>query len=329
MLEIVHDLAPGADLYFATAFGGHGFIRREHRGAVRGRSRRHRRRRLLFPGSALPGRHHLAGSQRGGGRRLLLLLGRGKRRQQERRHCGRLGRRFRRREPAGPQRRPRRDSSRLRKRRDPEPHHRGHRRGLRPLVGRSAGGFGQRLRPVSGRRERRCSEEFDPHPGRHPGPVRVHQLHEEDHTGARLVIVKTSGAADRYLRLDTLEGQLAVSTAGVLFGHSAAENAISIAAVAVQSAGGAGGVFDGTESVRTSSSDGPRRIFFEPDGTPITPEISPPPAESCCRNRIWLPPPAYGPRRRGFRSSAASLQRLPTRLPSGPWCWKGPKDPTI
>ena len=92
----------------------------------------------------------------------------------------------------------------------------------------------------------------------------------DDHTDARLIIVKTSGAADRYLRLDTLEGQLAVSTAGNLFGHSAAENAIAVAAVAVQGAGGSGGVFDGTESVRTSSSDGPRRIFFEPDGTPIT-----------------------------------------------------------
>ena len=93
---------------------------------------------------------------------------------------------------------------------------------------------------------------------------------EDDHTDARLVIVQVSGAADRYLRLDTLEGQLAVSTAGSLFGHSAAESAIAVAAVAVQSAGGTGGVFDGTESVRTSNSDGPRRIFFEPDGTPIT-----------------------------------------------------------
>ncbi len=93
---------------------------------------------------------------------------------------------------------------------------------------------------------------------------------DEDYTGNRLVIVKTSGAADRYLRLDTLEGRLAVSTAGNLFGHSAAENAIAVAQVAVQSAGGAGGVFNGTESVRTGNSDGPRRIFFEPDGTPIT-----------------------------------------------------------
>ena len=92
----------------------------------------------------------------------------------------------------------------------------------------------------------------------------------DDHTGNRLVIVKVSGAADRYLRLDSLEGQLAISTAGQLFGHSAAENAIAVAAVAVQNAGGAGGVFDGTESVRSDNSDGPRRIFFEPDGTPIT-----------------------------------------------------------
>ena len=92
----------------------------------------------------------------------------------------------------------------------------------------------------------------------------------DDHTGARLVIVKTSGAADRYLRLDTLGGKLAVSTAGQLLGHSAAENAIAVASVSVQSAGGTGGVFDGTESVRTDNSDGPRRIFFEPDGTPIT-----------------------------------------------------------
>ena len=92
---------------------------------------------------------------------------------------------------------------------------------------------------------------------------------EEDHAGARLVIVKTSGS-NRFLRLDTRGGQLAVATAGNLFGHSAAENAISIAAVDVRSAGGTGGVFNGTESVRRSSSDGPRRIFFQPDGTPIT-----------------------------------------------------------
>ena len=101
-------------------------------------------------------------------------------------------------------------------------------------------------------------------------PIEFIGSSEDDHTDARLLIVKASGSA-RYLRLDTLEGQLDIATAGNLFGHSAAENAVSIAAVSVQSAGGTGGVFNGTESVRRSNSDGPRRIFFEPDGTAITP----------------------------------------------------------
>ena len=99
-------------------------------------------------------------------------------------------------------------------------------------------------------------------------PIELISSSEDDHTDARLLIVKTSGAADRYLRLDTLEGQLEVATEGNVFGHSAAENAVSVAAVDARAA--AGGVFNGTEPVRRSNSDGPRRIFFQPDGTPIT-----------------------------------------------------------
>ena len=86
---------------------------------------------------------------------------------------------------------------------------------------------------------------------------------------ARLVIVKDAGAADRYLRLNT-GGELTIATAGQTFGHSAAQDAIGVAAVDARAARGAGGVFDGTESVETFSSDGPRRMFFEADGTPIT-----------------------------------------------------------
>ena len=91
-----------------------------------------------------------------------------------------------------------------------------------------------------------------------------------DHTDVRLRIVKTSGAANRYLRLDTVQGRLAEATEGNLLGHAAAEKAITVAAVDARSARGSGGVFNGTESVRRSNSDGPRRIFFQPDGTPIT-----------------------------------------------------------
>ena len=85
----------------------------------------------------------------------------------------------------------------------------------------------------------------------------------------RLVIVKVSGA-DRYLRLQAFRKRLRIATAGNTWGHAAAENAVGVGQVDVHAAGGVGGVFDGTESVSTSSSDGPRRIFFEPDGTAIT-----------------------------------------------------------
>ena len=43
MLEIVHDLAPGAELLFATGIGGGGADGAEHRRPLRGRSRHHRR----------------------------------------------------------------------------------------------------------------------------------------------------------------------------------------------------------------------------------------------------------------------------------------------
>ena len=91
-----------------------------------------------------------------------------------------------------------------------------------------------------------------------------------DYSGLSVVVVKASGA-DRYLRVQAFGGRLATATAGTLYGHSAQENAISVAMVAVRTAGGSGGVFDGTESVLSGNSDGPRRIFFEADGTAVEP----------------------------------------------------------
>ena len=85
----------------------------------------------------------------------------------------------------------------------------------------------------------------------------------------RLVVVKASGS-DRYLRLQVFDGKLEIATAGNTYGHAAAEKAFGIGQVDVRTAGGTDGIFNGTESVRTSSSDGPRQIFFEPNGTAIT-----------------------------------------------------------
>ena len=86
----------------------------------------------------------------------------------------------------------------------------------------------------------------------------------------RIVVVKSSGE-NRFLHLDTREGRLDVSTAGNVRGHDAASGAICVAAVR------AGESFPHTfhgapkNSVEGFSSDGPRRVFFTSDGRPITP----------------------------------------------------------
>ncbi len=88
--------------------------------------------------------------------------------------------------------------------------------------------------------------------------------------GNRIVIIKFSGAA-RFLHLDTSRGRLAIATSGQTRGHSAAVNAFSVAAVDVATsfpnafAGGA------TNPVEDFSSDGLRRMFYNANGTPYTP----------------------------------------------------------
>ena len=89
--------------------------------------------------------------------------------------------------------------------------------------------------------------------------------------GERIVIVKYSGA-DRYLYLTTVSGRLAIATAGSTRGHNScgATNAFCIAAarVPVPLVPFVGG---STNPVEYFSCDGPRRIFYNPDGSAITP----------------------------------------------------------
>jgi hypothetical protein len=96
--------------------------------------------------------------------------------------------------------------------------------------------------------------------------------------GEKIVIVKKAGAANRFLHLNTNRGVLAVSTPGVIYGHNGGVNTISVAATPAGPAtfdgirfGPYPGAYSATNVVEQFSSDGPRRIFFNADGTQITP----------------------------------------------------------
>ncbi len=87
--------------------------------------------------------------------------------------------------------------------------------------------------------------------------------------GSRLVIVKKAAAAARFLHLNTNRGQLSIRTAGQTHGHSQAADAFSCAAT--PAVGPFPNPFSAANVTETFSSDGPRRIFFQANGTPYTP----------------------------------------------------------
>ncbi|MEV0071896.1 S8 family serine peptidase [Amycolatopsis sp. NPDC050768] len=110
-------------------------------------------------------------------------------------------------------------------------------------------------------------------------------------SGYRVAVVKYSGA-DRFLALNVIRGRFvdsgslkAFSTAGVTSGHSAAADAFSVAAAPAATAFGrpletgdpanpAGpypGQFTAASKWERFTSDGERHVFFNPDGTELTP----------------------------------------------------------
>jgi subtilisin-like proprotein convertase family protein len=109
--------------------------------------------------------------------------------------------------------------------------------------------------------------------------------------GGRIAVVKFAGA-DRYFQVTPFRGRFAddlgqltaYNTPGVTRGHSAVKGAFSVAAVPAAQAFGreiAPGVpnpsgpfpgqFTAAQKSETFTSDGPRRMFFNPDGSEITP----------------------------------------------------------
>ncbi len=91
-------------------------------------------------------------------------------------------------------------------------------------------------------------------------------------TGERLVVLQFAGA-NRYIRVEAFRGETENSTPGATFGHSSVANAFAVAAVDVDTAMGGTVPFVGgaTNPVETFSADGPRKLFFNPDSTEITP----------------------------------------------------------
>ncbi|MBB2947776.1 subtilisin-like proprotein convertase family protein [Actinoplanes lutulentus] len=104
-------------------------------------------------------------------------------------------------------------------------------------------------------------------------------------TGQKLAVVKFAGA-DRYLQLSIFRGRFTgFSTPGVLRGHSAAEQAFAVAATPAAEplpfdleagdppnpAGPYPNLHTRQSQPERFTSDGPRRIFYNADGTPITP----------------------------------------------------------
>ena len=95
----------------------------------------------------------------------------------------------------------------------------------------------------------------------------------------RIVIVKRAAAAPRFLHLNTNRGRLSIGTSGTTHGHSAAANAFSCAAAPANLPFGASpnpvgpfpNPFAPTNVTELFSSDGPRRVFFQANRTPYTP----------------------------------------------------------
>lgn len=89
--------------------------------------------------------------------------------------------------------------------------------------------------------------------------------------GSRIVAVQYSGA-QRAFHLDTSRGVLSIATTGSTYGHNAAAATVTMAATYWNSAKTGPRPYTGAPNTNEPfSSDGPRKIFYNPDGTPITP----------------------------------------------------------
>lgn len=137
-------------------------------------------------------------------------------------------------------------------------------------------------------------------------------------SGYYLVIVQYSGTG-RFLHLDFGRGRLQYNTPGCIRGHNAcdAANSFTVAATPAATAFGVGyptgpypSAFNSSDQVELFSSDGPRRMFYNLDGSAITPgNFSSTGGKVLCKpdftaaDGVTTTPPGFAP---FFGSSAAA-----------------------
>jgi subtilisin family serine protease len=89
-----------------------------------------------------------------------------------------------------------------------------------------------------------------------------------NYTGHFIVIGKFFLHDDRFLHLNACRAQTQYATNGTISGHPTVESAFAVSAVSARLRTDP---FTGAEPLEPFTSDGPRRVFYHPDGTPITP----------------------------------------------------------
>jgi subtilisin-like proprotein convertase family protein len=87
--------------------------------------------------------------------------------------------------------------------------------------------------------------------------------------GFRVVVAAHPTAEVRALRTVVFGGEFALSTNGSTYGHNSTANGFGVAAVDAAEADGGEFVGGRTTPIEIFSSDGPRRVFFDRDNTPI------------------------------------------------------------
>ncbi len=89
--------------------------------------------------------------------------------------------------------------------------------------------------------------------------------------GFRVVIARQPNAENRAIRTAVFRGEYGIATFGATYGHSNADAAYGVAAVDALLAGGGEFQAGPTTPTELFSADGPRRIFYDRHGDPLVP----------------------------------------------------------